>query len=154
MMEQLVDWGAMGQSALKITLAYCLALPIGWDREREAHSVGVRTFPLVAVAACGYVLLGDVYGAKVPDAQSRIIQGLVTGIGFIGAGAILKGPAAVHGTATAASIWNTGAIGAAVALGRYELAIVMSVLNLVTLRLLLPLKQRLDRRKDEENSGL
>ena len=154
MMEQLVDWGAMGQSALKITLAYCLALPIGWDREREAHSVGVRTFPLVAVAACGYVLLGDVYGAKVPDAQSRIIQGLVTGIGFIGAGAILKGPADVHGTATAASIWNTGAIGAAVALGRYELAIVMSVLNLVTLRLLLPLKQRLDRRKDEENSGL
>jgi len=142
-MDPLLDWQIMAQSAAKITLAYFLALPIGWDREREAHSMGVRTFPLVAMASCGYMLLGELFGSKTADAESRIIQGLVTGIGFIGGGAILKTRGNVHGTATAASIWNTGVIGAAVAMGRYDIGIVLSVLNLLTLRLLLPVKQRL-----------
>ena len=75
------------------------------------------------------------------DSISRIIQGLITGIGFIGGGAILKDRGSVHGTATAASIWNTGAIGAAAAFGRYEIAIVLSAINFATLRLLTPLKQ-------------
>jgi putative Mg2+ transporter-C (MgtC) family protein len=106
------------------------------------------------MASCGYVLLGDSFSSHTPDVESRIIQGLVTGIGFIGAGAILKSQDGsripVHGTATAASIWNTGVIGAAVALGRYEIAIVLSLLNLLTLRLLLPVKQRLDRTEERE----
>ena len=72
---------------------------------------------------------------------SRMIQGLITGIGFIGGGAILKDRGTVHGTATAASIWNTGAIGAAAAFRRYEIAIVLSAINFATLRLLTPLKQ-------------
>lgn len=150
-----VDWQIAFHSAGKIVLAYFLALPIGWDREREGHSLGVRTFPLVAMASCGYVLLGEFFGPNGRDAQSRIIQGLMTGIGFIGAGAIMKGPGDVHGTATAASIWNTGVLGAAVAMGRYELAVVLCLLNLLTLRLLLPVKERLDRRhKDEERDGM
>jgi putative Mg2+ transporter-C (MgtC) family protein len=77
-------------------------------------------------------------------ANSRILQGLVAGIGFVGGGAILKEGMSVHGTATAASIWNTGAIGAATAMGRYEIAIVLSILNLITMRALAPLKKRLD----------
>jgi putative Mg2+ transporter-C (MgtC) family protein len=68
---------------------------------------------------------------------------LITGIGFIGGGAILKEGASVHGTATAASIWNTGAIGAAVAFGRYEIAIVLSFINFVTFRWLTPIKDAL-----------
>ena len=110
--------------------AYLLALPIGWEREREAKSLGVRTFPLVAMASCGYVLVGRLFGGASADAQSRIIQGVITGIGFIGGGAILKTQGSVRGTATAASIWNTGVIGTAVALERYEIAVVLSVLNL------------------------
>ncbi len=129
-------------------MAYLLALPIGWDREREEHSIGVRTFPLVAVASCSYVMLGGGLTAGSPDAQSRVIQGLLTGIGFIGAGAIMKGPATVHGTATAASIFNTGVIGAAIALGRYDLSVLLALLNLVTMRLLLPLKHRLNRNQE------
>ena len=79
-----------------------------------------------------------------------MLQGLITGIGFVGGGAILKEGATVKGTATAASIWNAGVIGAAVAMERFEIAIILALLNLFTLRALLPLKQRLDKRNDGE----
>jgi putative Mg2+ transporter-C (MgtC) family protein len=136
----------------KLVLAYTLALPVGWYRESEAHSVGVRTFPLVAMASCGYVLVAVPLGISDPAAQSRVIQGLVTGIGFIGGGAILKAEgtgSTVRGTATAASIWNTGVIGAAVAQNRFLLAALLAALNLFALRVLLPLKLKLDARKSE-----
>jgi putative Mg2+ transporter-C (MgtC) family protein len=136
----------------RLLIAYVLALPVGWYREQEAHSVGVRTFPLVAMASCGYVLLGAPLLGSDPAAQSRIIQGLVAGMGFIGGGAILKAEGSVHGTATAASIWTTGVLGAAVAQERYLLAIMLSVLNLVALRLLLPLKLKLDAKKGRDLS--
>ena len=135
----------------KLVLAYCLALPVGWYREREAHSVGVRTFPLVAAASCGWVLVSVPLGMTDLAAQSRVIQGLVAGIGFIGGGAILKADASgsVHGTATAASIWNFGVIGAAVAQNRYSLAILLAALNFFALRVLYPWKLRLDARKKD-----
>jgi len=78
-----------------------------------------------------------------PDAQSRIIQGLVAGIGFIGGGAILKTENKVQGVATAASIWNTGVVGASVAQDRYLMAIMLAVMNLITLRYLLGVKRKL-----------
>jgi len=140
-----IDWRLGATVAAKIAAAYFLALPIGWERERAEHSVGVRTFPLVAMASCGYVLLADTIAGPDAAARSRIIQGLTTGIGFIGGGAIMRARGSVHGTATAASIWNTGVVGAAVATAHYEIAIVLSLMNLLTLRLLLPLKSRLDR---------
>ena len=68
------------------------------------------------------------------DGEAQVIQGIVTGIGFIGGGAIVKGKGTVAGTATAASIWNTGGIGIAVAFSRYEIAIPLSLLNFLTLR--------------------
>jgi putative Mg2+ transporter-C (MgtC) family protein len=143
-LSSLIDWHVFWTQAGKILIAYVLALPVGWERERTEHSVGVRTFPLVAMASCGYVLLAGTVAGGDLAARSRIIQGLTTGIGFIGGGAILQGKGNVHGTATAASIWNTGVIGAAVACTRYEIAIILALLNLVTLRLLLPLKARID----------
>ncbi len=127
-------------SLMKILAAYLLTLPVGWEREREAHSVGVRTFPIVAMASCGYLLL--VSGGD-PANQSRVLQGMIAGIGFVGGGAILKEGATVKGTATAASIWSTGVVGAAVAMGRYEVAIILSALNLFTLKLLWRFKQRI-----------
>ncbi len=130
-----------GYEILRLAVAYLLALPVGWTRERESHSVGVRTFPLVAMASCGYVLLASPQDAT---AQSRIIQGLVAGIGFVGGGAILKSEGTVHGTATAASIWTTGVLGAAVAQERYLVAAMLALMNLITLRVLLPWKQKMD----------
>jgi putative Mg2+ transporter-C (MgtC) family protein len=128
---------------LQVAIAYVLTAMIGWNREREEHTVGIRTFPIVGMASCGYLLL--VTGTGDPSAASRVMQGLITGIGFIGGGAILKEGATVKGAATAASIWNACVIGAAVAMERYDIAIILSLLNLFALRVLLPLKQRLDK---------
>ena len=136
----LLDWALIASSLAKIAAAYALALPVAWDREHEARSAGLRTFPLVAVASCGYSLMAGGIFVDRPDAQARLIEGLITGIGFIGGGAILKERGSVHGTATAASIWNTGAIGIAVAYGRYEIALVLSAINFATLRFMMPLK--------------
>jgi putative Mg2+ transporter-C (MgtC) family protein len=136
----------------KLLLSYALAVPVGWYREREAHSIGVRTFPLVAAASCGYVLVAVPLGQTDVTAQSRVIQGLVAGIGFIGGGAILKAEGErgnVHGTATAASIWNFGVVGAAIAQNRFFLAILLAALNLFALTVLMPLKMKLDQRKKE-----
>jgi len=140
-----IDWQLLGITAVKLAAAYVLSLPMGWSGEKEGHSVGIRTFPIVAIASCGYLLIfNDLTGADGLAAKSRLLQGLVTGIGFVGGGAIVRDGINVHGTATAASIWNTGAIGAAVAMGKYEVAIVLSVLNLITLRGLVRLKKRID----------
>jgi len=141
----LVHWQDALRSVQQIGIAYLLTAVIGWDRENEAHSTGLRTFPIVGMASCGYLL---VLGPQ-PDAaaQSRVLQGLITGIGFVGGGAILKEGTTVKGTATAASVWNAGVIGASVAMDRYEIAILLAALNLFTLRALLPLKQWIDNRR-------
>jgi putative Mg2+ transporter-C (MgtC) family protein len=126
--------GAMGA-------AYILALPIGWNREKEARSAGLRTFPLVALAACGFVQGTERVTASEPEAVARIVEGVITGIGFIGGGAILQMRDRVQGTATAASIWATGAIGTAVGVGAYDVAIVVSIMTFMTLGLLTRLKK-------------
>ncbi|MEG3191845.1 MgtC/SapB family protein [Lysobacter sp. D1-1-M9] len=110
--------------------ALALAFPIGWNRERHGNIMGVRTFPLVSVGACAYVLIArEFIGDDAPDATARIMQGLMTGIGFVGGGAILKHDDYVSGTASAASIWVVGAIGAAAGFGYWGHAIVLAILN-------------------------
>lgn len=138
------EWQAAWHDISRLLLAYGLAFPLGFYREKESHSIGVRTIPLVAVASCGYVLLAT-GGHMDAAAQSRVIQGLVAGVGFLGGGAILKAEGSVHGTATAASIWNTCAVGASIAVDRFYMAATLAVLNLIALWLLMPIKQRLDR---------
>jgi len=124
-----------------LAIAYSLAFPIGWNREREERSAGLRTFPLVAVATCGFIQATETLVADSPEAMARIIEGLIVGMGFIGGGAILRHEASVQGTATAASLWVTGAIGAAVGLGSYDVAIVLAVATIVTLWVMEPLKR-------------
>ena len=147
----LIDWWQTGANLLNVAAAYLLAMPVAWEREHNARTAGLRTFPLVAVASCGYVLLATSVFSGEPGALARIVQGLMTGIGFIGGGAILKHGANVRGTATAASVWNTGAIGACVAFGRYEIAVVLSLINFVTLRLLTEFK--VGTREEAEGGG-
>lgn len=125
-----------------LALAYALAFPIGWNREREARSAGLRTFPLVAIAACGFVQAAESLQAADPGSVSRVVQGIVSGIGFIGGGAILKYGDSVRGTAKAAAVWGTGAIDVAVGLGALDVAVVISLFTVLTLRLLRPLKRR------------
>lgn len=127
-----------------VALAYLLTVAIGWENEREAQGAGVRTFPIVGMASCGFLLLVGAHPGN--GDQSRLLQGLITGIGFIGGGAILKEGATVRGTAAAASIWNAGVIGAAVAMNHFGIAVTLAVFNVVTLRVLLPLRDRLSRK--------
>lgn len=122
-------------------VAYALAVPIGWNREQEERSAGLRTFPLVAVATCGFVQASETLIAGEPEAMARIMEGLITGMGFIGGGAILRQQDSVKGTATAASLWVTGAIGAAVGLGSYDVAVVLTLVTIATLWIMSPLKR-------------
>ncbi len=135
-----IEWREILLNLYRIGVAYLLALPVAWDREHEARSAGLRTFPLVSVAACGYMLVG-IQVLDSTGAESRVLYGIITGMGFLGGGAILKSKGSVTGTATAASLWMTGAIGAAVAFHRYEIAIVLALLNFLTLRFVTPFKE-------------
>ena len=138
-----IEWSQIVYNLWHLAAAFVLAMPIALDRERSSRGAGLRTFPLVAVAACGYTLVG-ISVLSSTDAEARVLQGLITGIGFIGGGAILKSKGSVTGTATAASIWNTGLIGMAVAFDRFEIAILMSALNFVTLRYVERLKPQIN----------
>lgn len=146
------DWNEILQYFWRVLAAYLLALPIGWNRERSARSAGLRTFPLVAAGACGYMLIG-IHTLSSSDAEARVMYGITTGIGFIGGGAILKEKGSVTGTATAASIWNTGAIGVAVAFSRLDIAIILAVLNYITLFCFNPLKRRIQNGQSESDDS-
>jgi putative Mg2+ transporter-C (MgtC) family protein len=127
--------------ALALASAYLLALPIGWNREKEERSAGIRTFPLVALATCGLIQATERLTKDDAEAMARIIEGLITGMGFIGGGAILRLKDSVRGTATAASLWVTGAIGVAAGVGSYDVAVMLSAATVMTLWLLTPLKK-------------
>jgi putative Mg2+ transporter-C (MgtC) family protein len=139
------DWHFLWICFEKIGIAWILVLPTGWWSEKQGNSVGVRTFPLVAMASCGFLMILD----NVNGDGSRVLQGLVTGIGFVGGGAIVRDGISVRGTATAASIWAAGAIGAAVALGRLEIALVLAAMDVFTMGALVPIKRRLDNQTEE-----
>lgn len=144
-----LDWWQIWDSVYHLGIAFLLVVPMALNRERHARSAGLRTFPLVAVASCGFMIVGLRSFAE-PEAQARVAYGIVTGIGFIGGGAILKRGSTVAGTATAASIWNTGAIGLAVAYSRYEVALVLALVNFLVLAFGPTVKSEVPAGDDEE----
>ena len=135
---------------LRLTIAYILALPMAIEREREEQSAGLRTFPLMALASCSVILIAlremDV------ASQGRVLQGLLSGIGVICAGAIIHAQTRVHGTATAAGILGTAALGSATAFQMYDVAVYLSVVMYLTLKLSRPFKVRLDRQDGSAGS--
>ena len=135
-----------------LAIAYALALPLGWNREKEERSAGIRTFPLVAVASCGFIQASEAMTAGSPEAMARIVEGIITGMGFIGGGAILHLKDSVKGTATAASLWVTGAIGVSVGLGQIDVAVMLAIVGFVTLYLLAPVKRSIERQQDSDDT--
>lgn len=123
-----IDFSLIVYHLLQLGFAFVLSLPIALNRESRARGAGLRTFPLVAIAACAFMLVG-VSAFEGSAAEARVMYGIITGIGFIGGGAIIKRDNKVDGTATAAGIWNTGAIGVATAYQIYEIAITLCVVN-------------------------
>lgn len=113
---------------IKLVAALGLALPLAWHRERHTRLAGLRTYPLVALGACAFILIGlEMIGDDgSADARARIFAGLLSGIGFLGGGAIIKNENQVKGTASAAAIWIMGGVGAAVALDLWGIAVCLS----------------------------
>ena len=128
-----IDWTLVWTNLVLLGAAYVLALPIAWNREVASRSAGLRTYPMVALATCAMMLIG-IKVMSSTGAEARIMQAVITGMGFIGGGAILKSKKNVVGMATAASLWATGALGIAVAWQRFEIALVLSVLTFITLQ--------------------
>ena len=138
------DWQQALQELLHLGVAFLLTAIIGWNRERESHNVGIRAFPIVGIASCAYLMVTRDPQHFDAASTSRVLQGLIAGIGFVGGGAIVKEGVTAHGTATAASVWCAGAIGSTVAVDHWVTAVILTVLNLVALRGLAPLKAKLD----------
>ena len=118
---------------------------IGFQREVSGKAAGLRTHILVCAGTALFVLAAVNIGMQ-QDALSRVIQGLVTGIGFLGAGAILKVESShqIKGLTTAAGIWMTAAIGIAIGVGRLGTAAIGTVLAWFVLAVLIKLDKRLD----------
>src|SRR5687768_18506437 len=122
------------QMLIRMVLAMLLGGLVGMQREQAGKPAGVRTHMLVSLGTAVVVLACAGMGMQY-DAQSRVIQGIVTGIGFIGAGSILKlnEERDIQGLTTAAGVWMTSAIGVAAGLGALGLAVMSTVLALIVL---------------------
>lgn len=140
MFEFDLDLNLMAYHLFQLGIAFILSLPIALNREMKEDGAGLRTFPLVTIASCAFMLVGrDIYQAS---GEARIMYAIITGMGFIGGGAIFKNEEGSKGTATAASLWNTGAIGISVAYGRYEIAIILSIVGFLILQFSEPFKAK------------
>ncbi|WP_348753447.1 MgtC/SapB family protein [uncultured Aquincola sp.] len=133
---------------VRLVIAAALGGLLGWERERTGKAAGVRTHMLVALGAALFVLIPQQAGVSDTD-MSRVIQGVVAGIGFLCAGTIIKGrdEEDVQGLTTAAGIWLTAAIGVGVGLGREASAVLSTLLALLILHWLPRLIHRISPRR-------
>ena len=152
----MTGWEELPRMLLDLGVAFLLGIPVGWDRERQEIGPGLRTYPLLAMGACAYLEIGQFVFHDHIEGQARVFQALVSGIGFIGAGAIIKDRGEVHGLATAVSLWVTVSVGIAASYELFALAAVLSATTLVALRLLKPFKrqpEQADRIQDRDESS-
>ena len=128
---------------IRLTASVLLGAVIGLQRERAGKPAGIKTHILATLGTTVFVLACTGYGMS-SDGLSRVIQGITTGIGFLGAGAILKSDEKrdVKGLTTAASIWVSAAIGVAVGLGGLGLALLATILTLIVLAIIGSLELR------------
>ncbi len=146
-MEFVSDWELVG----RLVLAALLGFLIGLEREFRGQAAGERTHALVALGAAAFALISP-RGFPGGDA-TRVAAGVVTGIGFLGAGMILKKEGEkIEGLTTAAGIWAVGAIGLAIGAGMYLLGIVAAVLVglILAAESVLRLDERFERRRAQE----
>ena len=132
--SDLPDAGQVASLLVRLLMAALLGGALGYERKRAGKSAGIRTHMLVALGAALFVLIPQKAGAALRDI-TRVLQGVVAGIGFLGAGTILKDEnrGEVRGLTTAAGVWLTAAIGVAAGMGRVESAVLSTALALIIL---------------------
>lgn len=127
---------AVLQDLIPMVLSLVLGTLVGWERQMGRKPAGLRTHTLVCLGSTMFCLTTSyayaLYGGHSMDA-TRIVHGVITGVGFLGAGSILRQEGYVHGLTTAASVWMVAAIGVAVGVRAYPLAIIGTLLALVVL---------------------
>ncbi len=128
-MELIIPW----EDVLKLTVAVVIGGLVGIEREAYHKPAGVRTHMLVCLGAALFIIVSV---SAFPDGDPvRVVAGIVTGIGFLGAGTIFKSKDTIRGLTTAASLWAVAGIGLAVGAGLYILTIIAAVLVLIVLQL-------------------
>jgi len=128
------DLAQVVRITIRLLLAAILGGILGFEREQKGKSAGLRTHMLVALGAALFIMIPQQAGVSDAD-LTRVLQGLVTGIGFLGAGTIIKRDSeeSVMGLTTAAGVWLTAAIGVAAGMGRESTALLSTVLALIIL---------------------
>ncbi len=160
MMETVIEelhllWPAGDQLvrvAVRLSIAALLGAVVGFDRERMGKPAGLRTHMLVAVGSALFVV-APINEAMAIEDLSRVIQGVAAGVGFLGAGAILKlsGDREILGLTTAASIWMTAAIGVTAGLGQAGLAMLATIVTWIILAVLSVVERYMGRTEDAAN---
>jgi putative Mg2+ transporter-C (MgtC) family protein len=150
----LADLDQLVRMLIRLIAATLLGGLIGFERERSGKAAGLRTHMLTALGSALFIVAAAQAGMTIGD-MSRVIQGLATGIGFLGGGAILKLADAreIEGLTTAAGIWMTAAVGVAVGLGRLWTAVLSLLLGWIILRLVGALEAQRDRRAAGGDDG-
>jgi len=133
---QLTPWGDLDM-VLRLMIAAILGSIVGFEREHAHKPAGLRTLLMVCTGSALFTI-ASIYGFGGASDAARVAAGIVAGIGFLGAGTILRSEQGVVGITTAATIWTVAAIGLAVGAGLYLVAIVTTVISLIALRLLVP----------------
>lgn len=119
------------EAILRVLLAAALGAAIGFQRERSGKPAGLRTHALIALGSALFTVV-SVFGFGIGADPSRVAAGIVTGVGFLGAGVIFRGlrrDGAVVGLTTAASIWTTAAVGLAAGIGMYLIAFIVTIIT-------------------------
>ncbi len=117
----------------RILLALVLGGIIGWEREKERKAAGLRTNMLVSLGAAAFIMVG-LFSFPKSDSVARLAANIITGIGFLGAGAIIARGVSVKGLTTSAALWVSAAVGLACGIGQYFLAIFSAVVVFLVLR--------------------
>ena len=138
---------------VRLLAATILGAIVGFERERAGKPAGLRTHTLVCLGTAVFVLVCTSVGMS-SDGLSRVIQGIITGIGFIGAGSILKVTEqhAIKGLTTAAAVWMTAAIGVGVGLGAIGIAALTTLLAIIILAVVGAIEGRAEKRHIEHSN--
>lgn len=145
------------QIALRLLVALLLGGVLGWEREVQRRPAGLRTYMMVSLGACAFTILGigmTEAAAESGDAlkidPTRLVQGMMGALGFLGAGAIIESRGQVRGLTTAAGLWVSAAIGLASAVGRFDIAGMVAAFGLLVLLALRPFKAKIEEHSDAE----
>lgn len=138
----------LAQVVIRLIAATMLGAIVGFEREWAGKPAGLRTHALVSLGTAVSVVAGSAFGMS-SDGLSRVIQGIVTGIGFIGAGSILKRNEEqdIKGLTTAAGVWMTAAIGVTAGLGLLGVALLSTLLAVIILALVGAIEARAEKRR-------